>query len=126
MTADELREEVELSVVELLKEKIESGEITDDRAAQISSQVLTILEPGMSMESLYRAIPTLDDRMPELASVVLPYVREYEKNIAGQALENVRELIRQGQYDAAVKLGKKVAATDVELTWQGAGKPDDT
>jgi len=124
MNPDEIREEIELAVVELLKEKIQSGEITEDRAAQISDQVLTILEPGMSMESLYKAIPTLDDRMPELAPVILPYIRDYEKNIAGQALSNVRELIKQGQYDAAAKLGKQVASTDVDLTWQGAGKPD--
>jgi hypothetical protein len=123
MTADELREEIELSIVELLKEKLEVGEITEERAAQISDQVLTILVPGMTFDELYKAVPKLDDRMTELAPVVLPFVRDYEKNVTGQALENVRELIRQGQYDAAAKLGKKVAATDIELTWQGKGEP---
>jgi hypothetical protein len=124
MTADELREEIELQIVQLLKEKLESGEITEERAAQISDQVLTILVPGMTLEELYKAVPALDDRMTELAPIVLPFVRDYEKNVTGQALENVRELIKQGQYDAAAKLGKKVAATDVELTWTGSGKSD--
>ena len=124
MTADELREEIELQIVELLKEKLEAGEITEERAAQISNQALTILVPGMTFDELYKAVPTLDDRRTELAPIVLPFVRDYEKNVTGQALESVRELIKQGQYDAAAKLGKKVASTDVELTWAGAGKSD--
>jgi len=122
MTADELREEIELQIVELLKEKLETGEVTEERAAQISEKALTILQPSMSLEELYKAVPTLDDSMPELATVVLPFVRQYEENVTGQGLESVRELIKQGQYDAAAKLGKKVASTDVELTWTGAGK----
>jgi hypothetical protein len=123
MTADELREEIELKIVELLKEKLESGEMTEDRAAALSEQTLTILTPGMSYEQLYKAVASLDNRNPELAPIVLPYMRQYEKDIAGQGLENVRELIKQGQYDAAAKLGKKVASTDVQLTWMGSAKP---
>jgi hypothetical protein len=122
MTADDLREDIELQIVELLKDKLDSGEITDERASQISERVLTMLVPGMTYEELYKVIPSLDDAMPELSLVVLPFVREYEQNVTGQALTNVRELIRQGQYDAAAKLGKKVASSDVELTWTGEGK----
>jgi hypothetical protein len=125
MTADELREEIELSIVELLKEKLDTGEVTEERAAQISEKALTILVPGMSLEELYKAVPTLDDSMPELAAVVLPFVRQYEENVTGQGLESVRELIKQGQYDAAARLGKKVSSADVELTWTGAGKADE-
>jgi hypothetical protein len=126
MSPDDLREEIELKIVEFLKEKLESGEMTEDRAAQISGQVLAILSPGMSFEQFYKAVASLDDRNSELAPIVLPYLRDYETHVAGQGLENVRELIRQGQYDAAAKLGKKVASTNVELTWQGSGKPSDT
>ncbi len=124
MTPDELREQVELEIVEFLKAKLESGEMTEARSQQISEQVLKILQPGMSFEALYKAIAKLDDTMSELSTIVLPYVREYEKTITGQALDSVRELIKQGQYDAAAKLGKKAASSDVELTWEGSGKTD--
>ena len=124
MTADEIREDIELQIVELLREKIENGEMTEERGAQISDKVLATLTPGMSLEELYKAIPTLDDSMTELAPVILPFVRDYEHNVTGQALESVRELIKQGQYDAATKLGKQVASTDVELSWHGSGQPD--
>jgi hypothetical protein len=123
MSPDEIREEVELAVVEFLKEKLETGEFTEERAKQISKRTLDILVPGMKFEELYRAIASLDNTVPELAVVVLPYVRDYEDNVTGQALETVRELIKQGQYDAAAKLGAKAAKSDVELEWSGSGKP---
>ena len=78
----------------------------------------------MSFEELYKAIAKLDDTMSELSTIVLPYIRQYDDTVTSQALDNVRELIRQGQYDAAVKLGKKAASNDVELEWSGAGKVD--
>jgi hypothetical protein len=123
MTADEIREDLELAIVELLKAKIESGETTEERAAQISDHVLNVLKPGMGLTELYKAIPTLDDTMPELSPVVLPFVRQYEENVTGQGLASVRELIKQGQFDAAARLGKKVSSADAETTWTGSGKP---
>jgi len=122
MTPDELREDVELAVVEFIKEKLASGEMTEDRAQQISQRTLDVLTPGMGFEELYKAIAALDDTMPELSVVVLPYVRDYEANVTQGALSSVRELIAQGQYDAAARLGAKVAKSDVELGWQGGGK----
>jgi len=121
MSPDELREEVELAVVEFIKEKLEGGEITEARAEQISQRALDVLQPGMGFEELYKAIASLDDTMPELSVVVLPYVRDYEANVTQGALSSVRELIKQGQYDAAAKLGAKAAKSDVELEWKGSG-----
>jgi len=124
MTPDELREDVELAIVEFIKEKLKSGEMTGDRAEEISQRALDVLVPGVSFEELYRAIATLDDTMPELSVVVLPYVRDYEENVTRGALSSVRELIAQGQYDAAAKLGAKVAKSDVEPEWQGSSNTD--
>jgi hypothetical protein len=120
MSPDDIREEIELQIVDLLKEKLATGEMTDSRAQQISERTLTILVPGMSFEKLYRAIGALDDTMTELSPVILPYIKEYEENVTGQALSSVRELIKQGQYDAAAKLGVKAAGSDVELQWSGS------
>lgn len=125
MSPDELREQIELEVVDFIKLKLESGEITDVRAKQLAQRVLDVLRVGMSFEELYRAIPQLDDTMPELAPVVLPHVRDYETNVTSQALENVRNLIKQGQFDAAATLGKKASTRDVDLVWTGGGKKQD-
>lgn len=123
MTPDELRQQLELKIVELIKSKLEDGSLTEDRAQAMSQMVLDTLQPGMSFEQLYRAVPKLDDTFPELSVVVLPVVREYEQSINQQALTGVRELIKQGQYDAASKLATRAITQDVKLEWRGSGKP---
>lgn len=125
MTPDELREQIELEIVELLRAKMESFEIQEARAKQIAQRVLDVLKIGMTFEELYKAIPMLDDSMPELAVVVLPHIRDYETNVTSKALENVRDLIKQGQFDAAATLAKKAASRDIELMWTGSGKNND-
>jgi hypothetical protein len=122
MSPDELREQIELEIVELLKAKLESGEFTEQRAKQMAQHALATLLPNMSFEQLYKAIPQLDDTMPEFAPIILPHVKDYETNVTAQALETVRNLIKQGQYDAAASLGKKASSRDVELVWTGSGK----
>lgn len=123
MNPDELRERIELEIVELIHAKLDTGELTEAHAKAMAQRALDVLQIGMSFEELYRAIPTLDDTMPEFAPIVLPHMRDYETNVTSQALYNVRDLIRQGQFDAAAKLGKNASTRDVELTWTGSGRP---
>lgn len=123
MTPDDLRQQIELKVVELIKAKMAEGTLSEERSQAISQHVLELLTPGMSWEELYRAVPKLDDSFPELAPIVLPIVREYEENVVGSAQEGVRQLVRQGQYDAAVRLAKKALDREINLVWTGSGKP---
>lgn len=123
MSPDDLRQQIELQVVELIKAKLADGSMTEERAQQASQVVLDSLKPGMSYEELYRSIGKMDDVVQELAPVVLPIMRQYERDIVKPIESNVTELIRQGQYDAAAKLAKKAISQDVKLQWTGSGKP---
>ncbi len=120
MTADELRQKLELNIVEFLKKGIENGTITDERAQAISQHVLATLTPGMTLEEFYKAIPRLDDMFSELAPLIIPILADYERNVNQKAMETVRELIKQGQYDAAAKLGKQAVSQEIKLTWTGS------
>lgn len=117
MSPDDIRQRIELKVVELIKTKLADGTMTEERGQQISQMVLNLLKPGMSLEELYRAIPKLDDAAQELSPIILPYLREYEDKIAQAAEQSVRTLIRQGQYDAATQLAQKAIAQDIDLVW---------
>lgn len=119
MTPDDIRQQIELKVVELVKARMADATMTEERSQAISQRVLDLLQPGMSMETLYKAISKLDDAMPELSPIVLPYLRDYEHHVTRQAQENVRNLIKQGQYDAASQLAEKVIKQDVQLVWEG-------
>lgn len=119
MTPDELREEVELAVVDLLRDLLDRGKITDNRAQAISQQVLDTLTPGMSFEQIYQMVPKLDDNTPELAPVTTPIIREYEERVVSQATNEVSKLIREGQFDAASKLAKQAVSKEVKIAWEG-------
>lgn len=123
MTPDDLRQQIELKVVELIKARLTSGSITEERAQQLSQIVLDTVRPGMSFEQLYKAAAKLDDRAPELAPIVLPLMREYEEAIVAQAQETVRTLIREGHYDAATTLAKKAISQDIDIVWKGKSTP---
>ncbi|MFC1647043.1 hypothetical protein ACFL1A_02035 [Patescibacteria group bacterium] len=123
MTPDQMRQQIELKIVEMVKASIASGRLTEERAQQISQNVLNLLQPGMSFEELYKAIPKLDDSFPELSPVILPILEDYERNVNKKAADSISELIHQGQFETAAKLGKNVVDQDVKLSWQGTGKP---
>ena len=122
MTPDDLRQDVELKVVELIKKKLAEGTLTEERSQAIAQNVLNTLKPGMTFTDLYKAIFHLDDMYTELSPIVLPIARDYEKHITKQAEEGVRELIRQGQFDAADKLAHKAISGDLNVVWQGSSK----
>ena len=122
MKPDELRQQIELAVVELIKTALADGSMAEDRAQAISQKVLEILRPGMSFEELYRAIPKLDDAFPELSPVVEPIIRQYDEGVTKKATEQVRELIRQGKFDSATQLAHKAIKQEVNLVWVGSSK----
>ncbi len=119
MNPDDLRQQIELQVVELIKKMIADGLMTEERSQEISQRVLDTLQPGMSLEQLYKAIAKLDDGMGELSPIILPYLRDYEQNVTQAAQASIRDMIKQGQYDAATTLAHKVINQDVKLVWEG-------
>ena len=122
MTPDDIRQEIELKVVELIKAKLTDGTMTEERSRQISQLVLDTLKPGMGMEELYKAIFSLDDNSSELSSIVLPYAKQYEFNVTQKTVDVVKNCINIGKYDAAVDLTKRAIKNEVKLEWQGTGK----
>ena len=123
MTPDDLRQQIELQVVELIKKKLADGSMTEERAQQASQVVLDTLKPGMSFEELYQAVGRLDDVVQELAPVVLPILKQYEQDIVKPIQKNVTELIMQGQYNAATRLAKQAIGQDIKMEWTGSAKP---
>jgi len=123
MTPDDVRETIEVAVVELIKTSIANNTMTEARGQQISQIVLELLKPGMSFEALYKAIFKLDDSCTELSPIVLPYAQMYEKNVAQKATDVVANYIRVGNFNAAVSLAKDVVSEDVKLEWQGSARP---
>lgn len=123
MSPDDIRQQIELKVVELLRNAVTEGTMTEERSQHIAKLVLEYLTPGMSWQALYKAIPKLDDASQEISPIIIPYLHEYEDKVAQAAEGAVRDFIRQGKYDAAVNLANRVIAQDVDLVWTASAKP---
>jgi hypothetical protein len=123
MSPDDVRQQIELKVVELLRTAVTEGTMTEERSQKVAQVVLEHLRPGMTWSELYKAIPRLDDAAQEVSGIIVPYLREYEDNVAQAAGRTVSDFIRQGKYDAAVHLTRRVIAQDVDLVWQASAKP---
>jgi len=126
MIPDDVRQQIELKVVELIKAKLSDGSMTEERSQTVSQIVLDTLKPGMTLEELYRVIPKLDDNAPELSPIIAPILRDYEENVNKKALVEVSAYIKQGKYDAAISLANQTIKQDVKLVWHGNGKPTAT
>ena len=116
MTADDIRKDIEMKVVDMLKSRLSDGSMSEERSKVVSQIVLDLLQPGMDLTQLYKAIMQLDDACQELSPIVLPYAKQYEEMIAQKASGRVSDLIRVGKYDAAIDLAKKVASQNVALS----------
>ena len=122
MNPDEIREQIEASVVDFIKQKVEAEEMSEERAQQLAQSILDRLKPGMSLEDLYKALPHLDDNFSEISHIIVPYLRDYEEGVTKPAIEQVRQLIKSGQYHEAEELAQKVIHQDVKLVWTGSSK----
>lgn len=122
MSPDDIREQIEADIVDLIKQKVEAEEMSEERAQTLAQMILERLKPGMSLEELYKTLPHLDDNFSEISHVIVPYLRDYEDGVAKPAIETVRQLIKAGQYKEAQELADKVIKQDVKLVWTGSSK----
>lgn len=123
MTPEDLRQKVELKAVEMIKQKLADGTMTEERSQAIAQHVLNSLKPNMSFQELYKAIFALDDMFGELCPVTLPIIREYEETITKQAQKAVSQLIAQGKYQEAETLAKQTVTGNLNIVWQASAKP---
>lgn len=122
MSPDDIREQIEADIVDLIKQKVEAEEMSEERAQTLAQMILERLKPGMSLEELYKTLPHLDDNFSEISHVIVPYLRDYEDGVAKPAIASVQQLIKAGQYKEAQELADRVIKQDVKLVWTGSAK----
>lgn len=122
MSPDDIREQIEADIVDLIKAKVETEEMTEDRAQALAQLVLDRLKPGMSLEEIYKTLPHLDDNFSEISHIVAPYMRDYEDGVTKPAIAQVSKLIKDGHYKEAQELADRVIRQDVKLVWTGSSK----
>ncbi len=112
--ADEYRRIIEVEVLQIIKDLAEKGETDRQRIQDMAASTLNLIHVGMSLEALFNNVVKLDDNFPELAPVVVKVMRIYEEKYEQNALQQVSNLVKDGKYDDANEMVKKVLLFKVQ------------
>lgn len=109
-SAENFRKFIEVEVLKIIKALAEAGKTPKEHVQAMARKTLELIRPGMTVEQLFNNAVKLDDQFPELSPVVFAVMKEYEEKYEKKALNIVNQLVRQGEYDKAQKVVKKVLA----------------
>lgn len=105
---EEFRKFVEVEVLKIIKQLAEDGKTPQERIQLIAKATLELIKPEMTLEDMYRNATKLDDTYSELAPVVYKVMKEYEEKYEKKAIEYVSHLVKNGQYNEAQDMVKKI------------------
>lgn len=101
MDAEEYRKNLEFKILEIIKDKLEEGQMDTDRARKIAKMVLDKLHPPLTLEQIHQIAPSLDDHFTELADAVLPIVEDHQREIEKVVAQHATRLINSGKFEEA-------------------------
>lgn len=106
--AKEFRLFIEKEVLALINNLCSRPNVDEERIRSIARLTMNLIKPGLTLNQLYQNAVKLDDQFLEMAPVVFKIMKEYEEKYEKKALTVVSQLVRQGQYDQAQTMVKKV------------------
>lgn len=111
----EMREKLQQDIVNIITKKLESGEMTEERAKAIAKMTLEKLPEDITYDQFMKVVPTLDDEFEELKVAVLPIVLDYQSKVEANVQTQVSELMKHRRYTEALDLAKKAIEFDSNL-----------
>ncbi len=105
--AEMIRDKLQQDVVNIITKKLETGEMTEERAKAIAQMTLSKLPEGISYRNLMIVIPTLDDEFEELRAAVYPIIHEYQQKMAQQIQIEISKLVKERRLGEALDLANK-------------------
>jgi hypothetical protein len=106
MDDETYRKKIELDILTIIEEKLRNGQMDAGRAKAIARMVLDKLHPPLTLEQIYKIVPTLDDHFAELAKVVLTVAKERDDQLRKVVSAHAEKLIALGKVDEALVLLK--------------------
>lgn len=110
-----LREKLQQDIVAVITKKLESGEMTEERAKSIAKMTLEKLPENLSYKQIMEVLPTLDDEFEELKVAVVPVLLDYQKKISEKVEIQIKELLKSQKFDDALKLAQKAIDFESKL-----------
>ena len=119
MDAEEYRKKIEEDILKIIEDKLLARQMDAQRARAIARMVLDKLHPPLTLEQIYRIVPTLDDHFKELAEAVLPVIQEHDVRVSKIVSESAEKLIKTGKIEEANALMQKTIDNQKNLNKNG-------
>lgn len=113
--AAQIREKLQQDIVGIITKKLESGEMTEERAKAIAKMTLEKLPEDISYKQMMEVLPTLDDEFNELQVAVIPLLAEYQGKVSQEVEIQIANLLKNQKYEEALKLTKKAIEFESNL-----------
>ena len=108
MNPDEYRKKIEQDILDIIAQKLTTGEMNAQRAREIAQYVLDTLKPRMSIEQIQRLVSNFDQHFPELAKVAQSVVSDQHEVMKKSITDHVHSLLQEGKLDEAISVLKGV------------------
>lgn len=115
MNPDDYRKETEKKILEIIEDKLKSGQMNAARAREIARYILQILHPPLTLDDIYIKVQDFDKHFPELLPAMLPVVTDYEEKIKAIVTEHAQKLIKENKIEEADTLLKQALSKQVKL-----------
>ena len=115
MDAEEYRKKIELEILQIIENRLKSGQMNALRAREIAQHILNTLHPHMSLNQIHDVVQNFDDHFAELVPVVLEVSRDYDEKITKAVVSHVNDLLKRGKIDEANVLLKKATNKEIKL-----------
>lgn len=106
--AEEFRTYIETEVLKIIRQLAENKTTSADRIKEMARETLLLIKPNMPLEDIYTNAIKLNNRFPEFAPLVFTIMKKYEEEYSMKAINSVSALIKNGRYDDAQDMVKKV------------------
>lgn len=104
MDPEEYRKKLEIEILEVIEEKLMSGQMDADRARAIARMVLDKLHPPLTLEQIHQIAPTLNDEFKELSLAIIPVLSDHDEETSKIVVEHAEKLIKSGKIEDAISL----------------------
>lgn len=113
---DDLKSEIQSKIVDLITKKLESGQMSPERAKEIAKMILDKLSGSYTFEELIKIIPKLDDQFEELGQVIVPVMVDYEKRMREEINTKINDHLQQKNFDEVLRIAKDAITMESQLT----------
>jgi len=113
MSSEEYRLDVERKMLQIMQEKLDSGEMSAERAKEIAQYVVDSLKPGISIDEINKVVAYIAKEFEEFSHLTVDSLNAYEENVKTHALSDVHKLLSEGDLPSADTILKKTLQVDL-------------